>query len=111
MRLGVSNHAVERYVERVKPQLGEAQAREELEALVALAEPCARPWWVKAPIRRGDAYLRLAPDVIAAVKGRRLVATILRAPERAGGERRAARKRRRELHRWKENVRVRREAA
>jgi hypothetical protein len=69
MRLGVSNHAVERYVERVKPQLGEAQAREELEALSELCEQTQKPRWFLGE-SESDYYLKIGPEAVAAVRDR-----------------------------------------
>jgi hypothetical protein len=67
MTLGVSNHAVERYVERVKPHLGEKQAREELEALSRLGERTGKPYWFLG-YTRADFYLQIGPEAVAAVK-------------------------------------------
>jgi len=100
MRLAVSSHAVDRYIERVKPHLGRSQARTELEALVALVKPCERPTWWAEPRKQGDLYLALGPGVVGAAKGR-LLTTVLAAPRATGGQRTAERKRRRELRRWK----------
>ena len=102
MSLSVTRHAVDRYVERVKPALGDEQARRELEALLELAVRCGRPSWWEGPRRSGDVYVLLAPGVVGAVKGL-LLTTVVAEPVRQGGRRRAGRQRRRELHRWKES--------
>lgn len=75
----VSTHAVERYVQRVKPQLGLEQARLELEALLAIGEPVERPPWVIEHHDNGNEYLEIAPDAIAVVCRER-VSTVLVKP-------------------------------
>jgi hypothetical protein len=67
MILGVSNHAVERYVERVKPHLGKRQARQELQALANLGERVGKPSWFLG-YGRADYYLQIGPEAVAAVR-------------------------------------------
>lgn len=100
MKVTVTKHAVTRYCERVKPQLGERQARLELEALLEFAEEVERPPWLR-DTRESERWLLLMPHVVAAVQGG-LVTTVMttemvEAP---------LRKRQRELER-KERIRKR----
>jgi len=98
VRVYPTDHAVERYVERFKPQLGFDQARRELQALIDLAEPCRKPHWFKGRTE-ADRYLQLTPDVVAASIGR-VVTTVVSRPSTGGGERTAARRRRTVRRRW-----------
>jgi hypothetical protein len=101
VKLYPTDHAVERYVERFKPQLGFDLAKRELQALIDLAEPCAKPRWFKGH-READRYLQLTPEVVAASIGR-VVTTVVAQPPLVGGRRRTRRLNRRARHRWKED--------
>lgn len=101
MRLFPTDHAVERYVERFKPQLGFDQAKRELQALIDLAEPCAKPSWFMGR-KEADRYLRLTPEVVAASVGR-VVTTVVAKPAPSGGQRTAVRRRRIARKRWEKH--------
>lgn len=83
MRLGLTNHAVERYVERVKPTFDFSEARRELQRLCDLAgEPSReRPDWHFLPEHATEAaefYLTLSDGICAAVKGTDVVTVLTR---------------------------------
>lgn len=80
--IGVSDHAVERFQERVKPALDLDAARTELEALVRAAEkPSSEQpnWHVKAvPC---SLYLHLSDGIACTVKDETVTSVLTRASE------------------------------
>jgi hypothetical protein len=68
VNIWVSDHAADRYVERVKPSLTRKQARREIEGLAKLAgEP--QPYCRYAPEQMEfEAYLELAPGIAIALR-------------------------------------------
>lgn len=75
--IGVTNHAVEQYVRRVKPHIGATQARRELYALLEFAAEIERPYWDLSKTRHAaDGYLLIAPDVAAIVRDGAVVTVI-----------------------------------
>lgn len=77
MRL--TEHAVRRYNERVKPTLGLGACRRELEALLAGAEEVARPEWLHAHHPDTESYLELADGIVAGVQGGAVATVLIRA--------------------------------
>lgn len=60
----VTDHAVERYIERVKPHLSDAEAREELKRLLPLAEVDRHgPPWCSDP-GRADSFALLSDGIV-----------------------------------------------
>lgn len=100
MKLHVSKHAVHRYIERVKPQLGEELALREMRALLELAKVVERPAWITST-EAVDRWLLVAPDCVAAVRNDTVTTVIT--PERIEARRR---KKQREIER-KERIRKR----
>jgi hypothetical protein len=95
MRLRITKHAVDRYVERAKPHLGHRHARWEIEALLEFAEEVERPsWYLGYGGGEPDSYLLIAPDCAAIVIGDAIVSVITR---EAADE--PARRRKREMER------------
>lgn len=92
MNLRLTDHAITRYLERVKPALLRRQAKVELEALVAAAgEPGPRPSWLPLEHHHsGASYVRLADGIIGTVRGSRVTTVLVRASYRP--EERAAKK-------------------
>lgn len=83
MTFRATEHAVRRYQERVKPQLGEKQAGEELEALADLGQPIPRPeWWM--PDTEGGLFLEIAPDAVALVRNACVVTVVTKPFDAAG---------------------------
>ncbi len=67
MIVHVTNHAVERYVERVRPGLDVVQARSELRTLLqAMGVQCDRPDWLPVDTRTDRVYIALGDDIVAA---------------------------------------------
>lgn len=97
MNLLVTSHAVTRYIERAKPQLGRELARRELEALIQFAPAVNRPEFVRGS-ERADGWLELAPEVIGVIRGGSL-ATVLTPDLGAAQQRERERKNRRRRHR------------
>lgn len=77
MKLGVTTHAVERYVERQKPALGFDQAKRELIAILEFATAIERPEW-DGGLMPADAWLELAPDCVAIIRGNSVVSVVTR---------------------------------
>lgn len=74
MRIALTEHAIERYVERVKPHLELAEARAELERL---ADMCPGPSEPPAHLRErrddADAFAEIAPGIwLVLLNGRAL---------------------------------------
>ena len=105
MKFVVSDHAIQRFHERVKPALSLDAAKRELEVLVRLAGiPGHKPDWLYLPeeaTRATDAYLTLSDGIVAPVVGRHITSVITRAgsnathranKNRARAKRRARRK-------------------
>lgn len=80
MKYTISNHAVCRYIERVKPLAEFEAAQQELEVLIAQAgEPHGKPEWYFLPEqqdRASEFYLTLSDGIIAALKDE-VVATVI----------------------------------
>lgn len=80
MMLRLSDHAITRYHERVKPALLRRQAKVELEALVAAAGKVGpRPDWLPPEQCPGDGYVELTPGVVAAVVRGQVTTVMVRA--------------------------------
>lgn len=101
-----TDHAVQRYQERVKPALDAAACKAELEALLAVAPEVERPAWCSVDANAGhpaDRYLELADGILAAAAGGICVTVMVRSGlgerERANRNRRKARERRRKRRR------------
>ena len=106
MKITATDHAVQRYQERVRPSLSPEAARGDLERLLRLhAEPCERPeWYVErrtGPPTTATHWARIGDVFLACVQprpGRLLVLTVIThglSPEaraKRSGERRAARR-------------------
>ena len=97
MTLHVSDHAVERFNERVRPTLDRPAAKRELLRLVSLAERSTVPpdWHLK---EEHDAdYLHLSDGIACTVKGRSVTTVLIRGSHsdlhRAERKRRKAKKR------------------
>lgn len=88
VNLQVTSHAVQRYMERVKPALGFDTAKGELDALVAMAgEPHGKPDWHFLPEYTSEAaehYFTLSDGIAAAVKGGAVVTVLTRGGACAG---------------------------
>jgi len=99
MILTVSDHAVTRYWERVKPTLLRDQAKAELEALAAASETEARrPAWLHPSGEPVDAFLHLSDGIVGLIVDDTLITVLVRgvAPEslkKARRERKARRRR------------------
>ena len=110
--IGLTQHAVARYRERVRPALDADQVRRELLALLELAgDPGPPPEWVHAAADPCHAYLELADGVALGLKanGRTrwdAVTVFVRGGEAESYRRHRARKRKQE----KQRQRLRREA-
>jgi hypothetical protein len=79
VKLGVTNHAAERFQERVKPALGLIQARQELVALVEMTDAeiaSEPPDWLRGFRPDSDGYIELSDGVVAGVMDG-VIATIL----------------------------------
>lgn len=114
MKFSVTDHAVTRYVDRVKPTFDHAAARTELERLVGMAGPIqGKPDWLHLPAYCPDAakdYLSLSDGIVAAVKQNLVTTVITRggsSPRHA--EQKAERKKRAKRKRPIRNLRGRRE--
>ena len=100
MRYQVSDHAIVRYQERVKPALTREQAKRELEALVGTAQGLGKeqsPWLTLsgAPV---DAFLELSDGIIALVMDLTVITVLIRggsheSVRKARNERKARRRR------------------
>lgn len=105
----ITRHAVERYIERIKPALDEPAARRELEALLDLAEPLERPpVWIEWRI--GMTYHSLSDGIIAAEAANGYVTTILirgGCSEKARARRKSRRVQKREERRYEDRDRYR----
>lgn len=97
MSLFVTTHAVARYIQRAKPQLGEEQARRELEALIQFATPVERPEFTRG-CETADSWIELAPEVVGVVRGR-TITTILTPDLGEAAQRERRRKNRLKQHR------------
>lgn len=80
MKLWVSDHAVERYIERVAPGLDELTAREQLRLLLEMAEVKPEPpeWTEGTDFRRSPAYAEVSDGIAVALEpsgNNRLIAT------------------------------------
>lgn len=106
MKITATDHAVQRYQERVRPSLSPEAARGDLERLLRLhAEPCERPeWYVERRTgspAKATHWARIGDVFLACVQprpGRLLVLTVVTtglSPEaraKRTGERRAAKR-------------------
>lgn len=105
----ITRHAVERYIERIKPALGEVTARCELEALLAQTEIVERPpAWVEWRI--GMTYHVLSDGIIAVQAANGYVTTILirgGCSERTRARRKSRRIQKREARRHEDRDRFR----
>lgn len=104
MKYFLTDHAITRYQQRVKPGLEHEVARTELEALVEAApEPSSKPSWLYLPEEATEAaehYLMLSDGIVAPIRGRTVVAVITRAGSNTEHRRNknAAKARRRRRH-------------
>ena len=99
MKVTLTEHAVQRFNERVRPGLSIAQARTELRRLVAEhAEPCAEPprWYFEGEQARADTLVRIGPDILlpCATRDGRLFALTVVCRGLVGDQERAYRRRR-----------------
>lgn len=81
MSLQVSQHAVERYLQRVKPALDFPAAKNELIALCAIGQEVEPPEWAYFDEDRGthvDRILELSDGVIALLGGRTVISVLTR---------------------------------
>jgi hypothetical protein len=83
VKLGPTNHAVERYIERVKPALSAVVARQELEALIEMSLPSSPtpPAWLSAFEPDTEAFLELSDGIAGAVKGNTVTTILVRATD------------------------------
>lgn len=99
----LTRHAVERYMERVKPALGELIARQELDLLFDRAEVVDRPpAWINEH-QNSPFWAVLSDGIVAAVSSTGYVTTVMirgGASEEARAFRRSRRRRAREEHRF-----------
>lgn len=98
MRVTLTEHAVQRFQERVRPGLGLAMARAELRRLVdAHAEVCEPPGWYFEGGRhaRADTLVRIGPDILlpCATRDGRLFALTVVCRGLLGDDERAYRRR------------------
>lgn len=107
-RVQVTEHAIERYQERVRPTLEVAAAKRELVALVEMAgaptpEP---PAWADYVHPAPDSYLVLSDGVLGLIRGGRMTSVIVRgamAPEYREAKRKE-RRARRQKKRWQNHL-------
>lgn len=101
MSFHVTDHAVARYIERVKDHLGTEQAALELAALANLAEKVQRPeWWIG--VEEGGLFLELTTDVVAVARNRTITTVMAKPVDEAA---RARRHRERKLRRLAKKAR------
>lgn len=99
MHIRLTRHAIERYVDRVRPGLGIPEAEAELEQLVRIGQVLAdAPPWYHGNARKPAAYL-VAGDVLVPLNHRGLALTVvvrepLRPDELAARREEKARRRR-----------------
>lgn len=68
-RIRFSKHAIERYIERVRPMLDESLARNELNTIVQRQpELCDPPWWMERKGRPGAIYFCPTDEVCFPLK-------------------------------------------
>lgn len=121
MNVVVTQHAAERYVERVKPALTVSQAAVEIRHLAELAgEPTEKPSWVINEERREqmDGWLPISDGIclpLHRVNGRWVARTILTraglSPERRSSRRDAKRRRKKRDRKTSRAERLGREEA
>lgn len=82
MNYTLTRHAIERYIERVKPALNERAAEKELSILVdAAGEAGPKPTWLYLPpevTQAADLYLTLSDGIAAPVAGALVLSVITR---------------------------------
>lgn len=77
MTFGVTDHAVNRYIERLRPALSFGAAKYELIGLIPQAQVATEgPDWDQTRVHDADAYLMLGDDVALVVK-RKTIVTVL----------------------------------
>jgi hypothetical protein len=114
MRFIVTDHALDRFVERVRPSLGREQASDELWRLLERARVVGHPpgWYVPGGDADADRYVLLTPEIVLPgvqlPSGRiRLMSCICRGG--IGAEARERRNARRARRRRRSGARVKRQ--
>jgi len=107
MRLGVTNHAVTRYIERVKPAFDFEVAKAELLAFVNAVEPAPEPpQWVRAVEPDTTAFIEISDGIVAMIKDDSVTTVLTRSghsPE-ARVAINAAKRKRRAARRWRSGL-------
>jgi hypothetical protein len=107
VKLRLTSHAVDRYLERVKPALTPAAARQELLALLRGAVVTdQRPGWAK-PSLEDCSYVEISDGIAACVQSGSVTTVLVRAglaPEHRQRRKEAKRKKRAERN-WNNNKR------
>lgn len=109
MKLGVTDHAVKRYIERVKPAFDFPTAKAELlgfvNAIEALPEP---PSWVRVVEPDTEAFVHISDGIVAMVK-RDSVTTVMTRGGHSSAVRAAINERKRKeraARRWRSGLKA-----
>ena len=75
--LRITLHALERYIERVRPGFTRREAHKDLKALLAVAAPSGRPEWCRGDIPT-DTWLVVADSIAFPIHGGAVVTVMTR---------------------------------